>query len=329
MVSRLRAPGLLAALLIGLTAAIYAPTLRYPAVYEDLNDPGRYERAPFITTLANPSRLIPEMATDVGRILTPHAFQGQHAVNVAWHLLNCAIFWQLARRVLPTLGALGALAVFALHPMQVEAVAYVSGRADPAAASGVLLALLATTCGSMAGAVIGCVVASLAKESAVMAWALVPLWAIVTGAPFALRRFLMIGVLGAGVVLWRVRYVAVLAGMADLEQAGRTAVAMVGLTGLTAVPVWQSIDHDWRGAALWLQSLAVGMVVAGAGAAIWRWWHWLAFGWLVTVLWCLPRFLVRETEGLHEHHWDSAILIGWSLCVGGWLSSSQLEHARV
>lgn len=323
----MRTPGLLVALLIGVTAALYASTVRYPPVYEDLNDPGRYERALFVPALANPSRWVPEMLTDVGRVLTPQSFAGQHALSVSLHLLNIGLLWLLARRVLPESGAIAAVGVFALWPMQAEAVTYVAARADLVAATGVLLALWATTRGSLAGALGGCVLASLSKESALLAWAVVPLWALVTSAAFPLRRFLLIGAVLAGIALWRIRWVIWLSGVSlDPVQIGHTATAMLGLTALTAVPTWLSIDHDWRGVSVLWQALSVGLVVSLTVAAIYQWRRWVSFAWLAVVLWCLPRFLVHNSEGMHEHHWVVP-MIGWSLSVGGWLSST--PYARV
>jgi len=79
----------------------------------------------------------------------PRAF---HAFNLAVHLINMLLVWQLARR-LYTIGGLDpstsatasllAATIFALHPLQTEAVTYVCGRSGSLMALFYLAALLA------------------------------------------------------------------------------------------------------------------------------------------------------------------------------------------
>jgi tetratricopeptide (TPR) repeat protein len=55
--------------------------------------------------------------------------RGYHAVNLASHLGAVLAAWSALRRILAARGALIAAAIFALHPLQSEAVAYVFARA--------------------------------------------------------------------------------------------------------------------------------------------------------------------------------------------------------
>lgn len=337
---RLHTPVAAAILLTLAVAFVYMPATRYGYVYEDLNDPGRWERSVFENFHAtghdgrtqaqiyNPLRAL-------GMVLDglSGAPAMQHKLSIVLFQMNCLLFFGLAWLVLPPWSAVVAMGVFALHPIQVEAVAYVSARSELVAGAGLLLALLSTSLGSVPGALVGCVVAGLGKESAIVAWAVVPVWAILTAAPFKIRRFLMIGagLAAVGLVLAWSR-VAEFRPVVDLDQMGRTAWAMVRLTGLVFLPVGQSIDHDWHGAALWVQSLAVGALVAAVLGVLYgllvggR--PWLTFALALSLLWLGPRLVLGGHEGLHEHHLFVP-MIGWALCAGAWLATSrQLENAQ-
>lgn len=75
--------------------------------------------------------------------------RGWHLTNLAIHLAGVVLAWRFARLVLARAGlaepegpALAAAGLFALHPMQTEAVAYVTQRAESLAAALYLAALL-------------------------------------------------------------------------------------------------------------------------------------------------------------------------------------------
>ena len=74
---------------------------------------------------------------------------GYHAVNLLLHFVNATLVWHLLRRLgaLPMWWAWGVAALFAVHPVHVEAVAWVIGRKDLLAALfyfGTMLAWLHT-----------------------------------------------------------------------------------------------------------------------------------------------------------------------------------------
>jgi hypothetical protein len=93
--------------------------------------------------------------------IDPHVF---HAASLGWHLLNVALVYALLRRLLrreesgrtgaSAAAAAGAL-FYGLHPLQVEAVAWISGMKDlmyaSAALGSILLYLRATDPGAAAG----------------------------------------------------------------------------------------------------------------------------------------------------------------------------------
>ncbi|MCB9758871.1 MAG: glycosyltransferase family 39 protein [Alphaproteobacteria bacterium] len=64
-----------------------------------------------------------------------------HAHSVLWHLACTAALWGLLRRMVAPGAALLGAAIFALHPVQIEAVALIAARNDSMAACFTLLAL--------------------------------------------------------------------------------------------------------------------------------------------------------------------------------------------
>ena len=315
------------ALLILVTGVLYLPTLGYPLVYEDLNDTETFLASTTLSALgqqlvARPTRALTEVSFAVNRLVFGAENPvGYHAGSVALHLVNVALVVLLAWQWMPPVAAILVASAFAVHPLNVEAVAYVSARAELVAASGVLLALLAASLGSFAGALCGVLLACLGKETAVMAWGLVPLWVWATRTPFPKRRWLLVGGIVAVAGIAALSWPHVAFGL-DAGIINRSLVAVWRLVSLVFVPIGLTIDHDWNGVPLWLQSLAVGGIVTATLASLWTlqqrvsWW---ALAWLSTVLWFLPRFVVPAPEGLHDHH---AYLIGavWLLCAGAWLS---------
>jgi tetratricopeptide (TPR) repeat protein len=83
--------------------------------------------------------------------------RGWHLTNVAIHLAAAALAWRFARVTLTRAGlaapegpALAAAALFALHPLQTESVAYVTQRAESLASAVYLAALLLLLAGDVA-----------------------------------------------------------------------------------------------------------------------------------------------------------------------------------
>lgn len=297
-------------LLLIVTAALYAPTLRYGFVYEDRQDPETFFR-PFDVrdVLVKPARSLTVASFAVSDWISPLTPWGYHAVSVGVHLVNVALVSAVAGTVLSPGPALLAAALFAVHPIQTEAVAYISARADLVSVTGVLLALLCVSRGWWVGLLLACGLAVLGKESAVVVGLLVPLWC----AHRQRRPPVWVVAIGAGLGLTGALYfVARYPLELNLLTMGQVLITYGDLLLRVLVPVDLSIDHD----TLWSQPMQVfGLIGLAAGVLALQFRTWWSFG----VLWCLiavsPRLVVPLLEGLHEHHLYLP-MIGLCLCAG-------------
>lgn len=134
------------ALFVALAAcALYARTLGHGYVWDDLNYAASFRN---YGLLAGMVRALTETIFTSGEYYRPLAMlsyvvsqepAAQHAINVVLHALNTALVFYVARALMPReaawsragvwAAALAALA-FAVHPVGVEAVAWISGRFD-------------------------------------------------------------------------------------------------------------------------------------------------------------------------------------------------------
>ena len=91
-----------------------------------------------------------------------------HIMNALWHGLAAVLFVLVVARWLPPLPAAGAGLVFAWHPLHVEAVASLVGRAELLVAVGILGAVLAARRGRWALAILCAALAMFSKEHGVI-----------------------------------------------------------------------------------------------------------------------------------------------------------------
>ncbi|MEN9784979.1 MAG: hypothetical protein RLZZ299_243 [Pseudomonadota bacterium] len=297
---------LLAALLLA-CVVVYLPALGGGFVYDDrievVGNPAlRALSDPATVTVYNVNRplLLLSWAID-WRIGGLDPF-GYHLGNVLLHVLDVFLAWRLARWLLPPARALVAAALWGLHPMASESVAYVTGRSDLLCAAGWLLAMEAHLAGRRLRTVAGILLAVGAKE---VGWTLplvLPVLDAVRGRPWARGPV----VAGAGVVALAV--VARLGVMGlpapEVERAvgvhlAAQAEAWTRSLALWVVPWGQSVFHDlparaWPGGAL---ACALGALGAFA-------WHRGGLARLAAVLWAawlLPASAVPLREVMAEH----------------------------
>jgi hypothetical protein len=126
-----------------------------------------------------------------------------HAVNLLWHAGTAVALAALARRWADTTAALVAGVLFAVHPVHVEAVANVVGRAELMAALFVVLAVYAAlVCERVGWSAAALALGLLSKENAAVAPALIGLgWLVGLARPERRRmaRFVASWVLVGGV----------------------------------------------------------------------------------------------------------------------------------
>lgn len=320
---------LVAVAVLALTALLFAPVRHYPFVYEDGRDLDALLRPSQLVEQAAiyPLRSLSKLSVAVDSALFGVNARAFHLSSLAWHLMNVALALWLFYLVLPPWGAVLAAGLFAWHPVQVETVAYVSARPDLVAGCGLLLALCAASLGSLPGAIVGVVLASLAKETAVVAWGLVWLWAAWTRVPLSLTRWSAMG--GGGALLLALVAFERIGGLtmtASPTLMGEQFAVIGRLVSLIAVPWGLTIDHDWSWPLVWWPVGFIGGVWMTAWAATSGWSRRspLAFAWLWTVVALSPRLVVPLYEGLHEHHLYNP-MIGWCLSAGHWVTHTRAE----
>jgi Flp pilus assembly protein TadD len=144
---------LLLAALLGVTAVAYLPGIDGVFLFDDdnvLGDP--LVREPFehgMSAWISSPRPLTTLTFALNFAGVGADTRGWHVANVAIHLAVVVLAWLFARRTLaraglsrPELSALAAAALFALHPLQSESVAYLSQRAESLASGLYLLAFL-------------------------------------------------------------------------------------------------------------------------------------------------------------------------------------------
>ncbi len=104
---------------------------------------------------------------------------GYHAVNLALHVGVVLLVWEALRKLIPERAALAAAALFAVHPIMTEPVAYVFARGTLLAALLSLLSIRSWVLGRHWIAVVWFTVAMLAKEEC----AALPIFLLLLGKP--------------------------------------------------------------------------------------------------------------------------------------------------
>ncbi|HET9386276.1 MAG TPA: hypothetical protein VFO67_14105 [Gemmatimonadales bacterium] len=162
---------------------LYLPTARYGYVQDDraivVSNPAAHSIGAALRAFDDPY-WPPESGAGLYRPVTILSFAIDwtvsggsagwlHVMNALWHGLVTVLLVLILFRWLPPLGAAAAGLVFAWHPVHVEAVASIVGRAELLVAVGILGAVLAARRGWWATAVVLAALAMFSKEHGVIA----------------------------------------------------------------------------------------------------------------------------------------------------------------
>ncbi|MCG8589772.1 MAG: hypothetical protein MJE66_10820 [Proteobacteria bacterium] len=297
------------ALLLAVTAAVYLPTLLAGFVWDDPRQvvgnllTGDWRNLPAIFTtdlwatsgvvVENPPYYRPLLVTSflVDRLLWGLSPAGHHLQSVLWHLAAVWAVWALLRDLVAPIPALVGAAVFALHPIQSEAVVWVSARNDPmaaffvATAARVLLPADARA-GRVAAGGLLLLAGLLSKEQAVLGVVLVAgLDVVRCGRPTGGLRWAGVG---AAVLVWAVLRAAAGVGGSDAFSAGRLGAVLAALPELGG---------------LYGRLLAVPWPLTSARRLgdLHEWWPGLIFGWAAALAggaWLLARGRGLAAAGL-------------------------------
>ncbi|HEY5899756.1 MAG TPA: hypothetical protein VIV54_19475 [Burkholderiales bacterium] len=335
-----------AALLAALTVVAYLPSLAGPFQFDDynviVNYPTVHSWAALFERAGAGVRALLKASYTLNWTLSPDPL-GFHLVNVALHALNAVLLFHVGKRIRgqgtnSEAVAFVAALLFALHPMQTEAVTYISGRSSSLMATFYLAALLAYLAERpWPVSALLFVLALATRETAVTLPAALLLVEICRATPWrtVVRRqaaHWLILLAGAAVLLFNKRYFDLVAygfgerGLLDnlLTQIGGVAYLvwhLLALHNLNIDPALPTLT-DWTPALLFQLTLFITLLLIGASNLRRR--PWLAFG----ILWfflqlaptnsIVPRLDVANDRQLY--------LAGWGLFFA---VSAQLAHAGI
>jgi tetratricopeptide (TPR) repeat protein len=241
-----------------------------------------------------------------------------HAVNLALHLAAVALAYECLRRLLPEGAALAAAAIFALHPLQAEAVDYIWARSIVLATLLCLASLFEWLNGRRWTAVAWFAAALLAKEE-IAAFPLV-LWWLDRKRPAPVAAMLGLSI-ASGV---RAAYAtAVTAGSGAGLQAGITPAKYFLAEGLVilrylrllVIPYGFTVDPDIRVPPVWLGVLGWAAVAALAALA-WRYARWALAGLVLLI----PSSTVFPAADLAADRRMYLPLFAFAAAAGPWLA---------
>ena len=342
-----------------LASAAYINALDNPFVYDDHDTVVRNASLADVSNVKfvliySPFRPVVNVSYAVDRWLWEYRPFGYHLTNIALHTTAVLLLFVWLRRVLSDAGAARATdaaafvgaALFAVHPLQSEAVAYVSGRSELMCAVWFLAALLlargALLSGSRArgAAAMACGVLSIASKETGLALPVVVLaydWLLRPGEEAARRRrfwrvYVPVFVMLAGLGTYRLATMPGLSGgpVTPLLTLLTQAIVIWRYIGLLAWPSGQSVMHGVHRVTSPLDPIGWVSLAGLAGAVIVavrlrksRPLVTLGIVWFFAVL-APSSSVIPLREGMAEHRVylaSAGIFMAIAAAVSGWLAS--------
>jgi hypothetical protein len=239
-----------------------------------------------------------------------------HLLNALWHGLAAVLVVVVVARWLPEPGALAAGLVFAVHPVHVEAVAGIVGRAELLAAVGLLGAVVSARRGWWPATVACAALAMFSKEHGVVAGMLIAIddWLRPPDARrYPAGLYVTLGIVTVGfLVLWAKIGAAAAADVAPpflgVGTGERLALAFPAIARAARLLVWPlGLSADYGPQVIPVRTgfsfaaIPGAGVVAGVLALSWgcrRRWPALSFAALATALCCLPTSNLLFASGI-------------------------------
>lgn len=309
--------GFLLALLLAATFAVYAGSLYGPFVFDD-------SQAIFQTpqvTLKEPisihgPRSVLLTTYRVNYLLGQGESFGYHLVNLAFHLANTSlVFLLLAAFGLPSGAALFGAVVFALHPMQSEAVIYISARSELLSTFFALFAFRMALKSNWIRMCLCCILAFYSKESAAMVPFLIGFYFVVTGK--LNYRWIALGLIGIILLFMFPMNMLEPAERPWMEHLLLQSTQVVRYFGMILIPVGQTLDHDAEALSPLFGIVALSILALLVCAAwifrksqpLWT----LGIGMMLIPI--LPRLAINIPEFIAERH-TYLPMVGISLLAG-------------
>ncbi|MEO8597360.1 MAG: hypothetical protein ABI759_28840 [Candidatus Solibacter sp.] len=264
---------------------------------------------------------------------------GYHLFNLVFHLAAVLLAWECLRRLLPERVALLAGVIFAIHPLQAEAVDYVWARSIVLAAAGCFAALWLWLEDRPWPAVACFAVALLAKEEC----AAFPLFLVWLGArgvlPDLRRKKAALAVmcalaLAAGArVIWATTVVkgapaGVQAGISPLHYLLAQGVAILRYLQLLIVPHGFTVDPDiprslWSGLLSWVVLAVLTVYLLRRRNPVWATW------WIAGLILLLPSSSIFPAADLAADRRMYLPLFAFAILLASALTHAKpLENAR-